>query len=362
MKIKAAMRIAALVAVLAVAWMLIPTRTQAQPNRTIRVEPANRQLQIERVPTLRPVVGPKIVFEKNINPEWIRDAAKMKLYRLQPSKLGSAQFNSLAQQLFGTNMNREDTSPDGMLVRTDAANPSNFMMLDPASGLLSISRGMADLIDDNPGQLPGEETAVKIARDFLNQYGLGPGNNNEMQLAHIGHIRSQSFDPRTGKEGPTRDQMLTVYFSRLIDGKEVVGGGSKMIVQVGDGGKVAGAGIRWRELGNATLVGEKGIRSAERIQSDIQAFLRREQKLASEVRIMQTGLFYYDDGGNYMQPVIGYEAMVSTGELRLRYFGQTALLTNPPERVGPEPLSESARKMLQMGTQDVKPPDAREGD
>jgi len=233
---------------------------------------------------------------------------------------------------------------------------SNFAMFDRASGLLSFSMGMADQIDERPGELPGGREARAIARDFLTRNELWPRDEKQVTNPYIGHIRSASFNPETGEEGKAMLQMLTVYFGRMVDDTEVIGSASKMIVQIGDGGKVVGAGINWREIGQALPISARQLRSSDQIMQDIQTLLRREFVQGESLAVKQLGLFYYDNGGEYIQPVIGFEAQVRAGEMPpYSYFGQVALLTSPPELVGPEPLSREAREMLQQSPQELAP-------
>jgi len=300
--------------------------------------------------------GPEIRFGTNIDPALIRRAADLKVYKLQPPKLKSGMFGDLAGRLFPGGLRGKTVKADKAMAWSDDANPDNFMMLDTGSGLFSMSRGMAGQIDDKPGKLPDDAKAADLARTFLKQNDLGPRNDKEMVLAHIGRIRSRSYDPGKGVEGPIRDQMLTVNFSRLVDDTGIIGGASKMIVQIGDDGNVVGAGIRWRELGAGKLVGAKALRTPEQLRRDIQSFLTNELRLARQVDIRQLGLFYYDNGGDYLQPVIGYEAKVEMTNGPSSYFGQTALMLKPPERVGPEPVTKGMRAAVRKGPPETKPP------
>ncbi|MGD9497808.1 MAG: hypothetical protein AB7Y46_16010 [Armatimonadota bacterium] len=354
MRSKLSLRMAALlIAVLVVVVAALTLSAEAQERPPIRIQRPPVQLPRE---ILVRAAGPTVAFETRIDPNLLQRASGLNVYRLEPPRFDRSVFGALGERLFEGQLRGQQVQLEGLMAMSSADNPSDFLLLDTQSGLLSFSRGMADQIDDRRGELPGEEQAASIARNFLMQMGLGPRDEKQMVLAHVGRIRSRSFDPQTGNEGPVLDQMLTVYFGRQVDDLMVVGGGSKMIVQIGDGGRGVGAGVRWRELGAATRVDAKNLRSAEQLMQDIRTFMGTEQRQAQRVAITRAALFYYDNGGNFLQPILGYQARIRAGEFEYNYFGQTALLVNPPELVGPEPLSRQAVETLQKGAEDLQAP------
>jgi len=297
-------------------------------------------------------VAKRIVFRAKLSDDMLARAAKLQVYELQPARVNLQTFNARAKQLFSGELNGSPVQVNGVISMVDAEKASNFMMLELRTGYLSFNRGMADQIDDKPGNLPSDDRAVEIARDFLQKNKLGPGNPREMTLAHIGHIRSASFDPKTGKEGPVRDQMLTVYFSRKLDDVPFIGSGSKLIVRIGDGGKVVGGAHRWTEHVHSRGLEKKDLRSVSELMKDIQTFLSKEMDESERIEIVQFILVYYDNGGKYIQPALAYEANVIGKELKYAYLGQTALLQWPPERVGPEPVSKEAMRSLKRSSPD----------
>lgn len=332
-----------------------------------------------------PALGQQIVFKEMPSEEILARAAKLQVYELQPVEIDRGSFDSLAKQLFPGGLEGRPVQVNGVIGMSDAEKPSNFMMLELETGYLSFTHGMANQIDDKPGNLPSDDKAVEIARDFLRKNNLRPGNVEEMVLGRIGRVHSTSFDPRTGKKGPVRDQMLTVYLARQIDNIPVIGSGSKMIVRIGDEGEVVGGARRWTELGHGRRLKPEDLRSISELMKDIEIFLSQEMNQippqlsvkiaageippfpAQRIEIIQFALVYYDNGGKYIQPALGYEANVrgtnpQTGkEWEYYYFGQTALLRDPPERVGPEPVSEEARRSLRRSLPEKRPP-AREAD
>lgn len=303
---------------------------------------------------LRPFLGPTINFEAKLSPELLERALKLRVFRLAPPRFDEGFFEQFVDARLG-GFDGERVRMGNLIAIAD--DRSNFAMLDTETGMISFSQGMADQIDERPGDLPDGRRARALAREFLMEAGLWPRGEKQVTSPHIGHIRSATFNPETGEESGPMLQMLTVYFGRMIDDTEVIGSASKMIVQIGDGGKVVGAGVNWREIAQAMPLSQRQLRSSDQLTSDIQNFLRREFVQGERLTVRQLGLFYYDNGGDYIQPVIGFEVKVQAGEMQpFTYFGQVPLLTNPPELVGPAPLSEEALKLLQQGSQEAAPP------
>lgn len=298
----------------------------------------------------------RVVFKAKLSDDILARAAKLQVYTLQPTKADRGTFDAWARQLFGGELSGMAVQVNGVISMADAKKSSNFMMLELKTGYLSFNRGMADQIDDKPGKLPNDDKAVEIAREFLQKNKLGPGDSKEMTLAHVGHIRSASFDPKTGKKGPVRDQILTIYFGRKLNGVPVIGSGSRMIVRIGDGGELVGGARRWTERGRGRSLEKKDLRSVGELTKDIETFLSKEMGKAERIEIVQFILVYYDNGGKYIQPALAYEANVIGKDLKYAYLGRTALLRSPPERVGPEPVSTEAMRLLKKSSPDEKPP------
>jgi hypothetical protein len=308
---------------------------------------------IERI---GPIARQRIVFEAELSDDMLVQAAKLRVYELQPAGVNRRTFEGRAKRLFGDELKGSVVQANGVISVVDTEKESHFMMLELNTGYLSFNRGMADQIDDKPNNLPSDEKAVQIAQDFLRDNDLGPGNTKEMFLARVGHIRSATFDPKTGKEGPVRNQMQTVHFARKLDDVPVMGSGSKIIVRIGDGGKVVGGARRWSEIGRSRGLEKKNLSSVSRLKKGIRTFLNNEMDEFERIEIVQFIIAYYDNGGKYIQPVLAYEAKVIGKELSYAYLGQIALLHKPPERVGPEPVPREAMRSLKRPSLDEKPP------
>jgi len=297
-----------------------------------------------------------IVFKVKPDNAMLERAAKLKVYEIQPVREDRKTFDTYTKQLFQEGLKGDPIQVNDVISVSDMQKSSNFMMLELSTGYLSFNHGMSDQIDDKPGNLPNDNESIKIAQSFLQKNNMEPGNLKEMVPAHVGWIRSASFDPNTGNEGPVRDQMRIVYFSRNLDEVPVIGSGSKMIVRIGDNGEIVGGSRRWAEIDSGRELKLEELRSIKTIIGDIESFLKREMELTDKIEINNFILVYYDNGGKYIQPALAYEATITGKELKYSYLGQTALLQNPPERVGPEPVSVEAKKMLKTPSPKEKPP------
>ncbi len=371
MKHRHAMRIAALSVIVALVLVGLSATVPAQ-DRDVQIQrPGPTQINPEDLRIQRPRIqldpqilqqlgrGPEIVFEAKLDPEILERTASLEVFRLQRPYVNENTMRNLADRYFGGEMRQMQS--DRFLAMFDERG-SNFLAFAPRTGLLTMERGMADQIDDRPGELPGEERAVDIARSFLREARLmPPQDQSKMVLAEVGRIRSASFDPASGQEGQPLTQMLTVYFARQLGDIRVIGPGSKAVVQIGDGGEVVGAGLRWRALGKAQKIGRDALRSPDQVMADVRQFITREMRGASRVVVDHMGLYYWDNGGEYLQPVVGYQCVVQLPDMKLNYFGRSPLLNNPPEMVVPQPVGKDAIEMLQQSPREIRAP-REEGD
>ncbi|GEM_PF-2991116 len=346
---KRAMLLIALMMVVTLVLAALPAFAQiGQPGQRppVRLDP--RVLQRPQL-QLR---GPEIQFQARFDDRMLERGRSMSLYRLQAPRVNQQTLSLLGDRL---GIRGDTAQADGML--SMASGNGGFIMVDQKLGRLVFNVNLAELIDDTPGQLPSEREAGQIALEFLRGNELLP-NAEQAVVAHVGGISSASFDPGTGQQGQAMTQALVVHLARNVDGVRVVGPGSKAIVQIGDGGKIAGGGVEWRALGDAQKLDARQLLGLPAVQSSIQDRLRREFSMARNIVVDQMGVFYYDSG-DFLQPCVGFQAVVTSGEVKYAYFGQVALMQQPPVLVGPEAILPEAREMLRMGAQDLKPDETR---
>ncbi len=342
---------------IAVAFVLValPVHAQGNGRPTLRTGPT---IQVDPRILQRPQLqlrGPNIQFRAKFDDRLLERASGMNLYRLQDPAVNAETMRSLSEQL---GMSGETTQFGGMMGMMSG--DAGFMMLDPKLGRLVFNVNLAELVDDEAGKLPSDREAGPIAMKFLRDNELMP-DMEQAVVTHVGHINSASFDPNTNRDSGAMVQAVVVHFARQVDGFRVVGDGSKAVVQIGDGGNIAGGGVEWRALGKAQKLSAEQFLGSEAVMRSIQSKLRGDFGMATSILVDRMGVFYYDRGG-FLQPCVGFQAQVTSGEFTYSYFGQVALMQQPPVMVGLGQMPPEAREMLKMGGRDLKPETDTEGD
>ncbi|MFW6156008.1 MAG: hypothetical protein ACOC7J_01710 [Armatimonadota bacterium] len=350
-------RLAVVATLITVAFILVALPVYAQVDDQPRIERprvnTGPQIQVDPRVLQRPNLQLRpqnIEFRARFDERLMERASRMNLYRLEDSPVNAETMMRLAEQYTVTGQQQQFGT---MLAVTDEDN--GFMMLDRETGRLAFNVDLADMIDDNPGDLPSDREAGQIAMEFLRENQLMP-DAQQAVVAHIGRIMSTS-----DQINRPMAQALVVHFARQVDDVRVVGPGSKAVVQLGDGGKIAGGGVEWRALGKPIELDARQLRGVADVQKDIQSTLAREFKMARGIVVDRVGLFYHDAGG-YLQPVVGYQAQIQSGEFSYSYFGQVPLMQQPPVQVGPQQISPEILERLQKGPEDLKPQTEGEND
>jgi len=318
-------------------------RPRVNTGPTIQIDPQ----VLQRRPNLQ-LLGQNVEFRAKFDERLLERAGSLGLYQLQRSPITTQTMQRLGEEFA---IGGEMINTGNLVAATGGE--AGFMALDPGTGRLAFNINLAQHIDDSPGELPSDADAAKLAMEFLREHELMP-DATQAVVAHVGRIRSASFDPQTGRESGAMDQALVVHFARQVDDIRVVGPGSKAVVQIGDGGDVIGGGVEWRALGRAQKLSAEALHDVNNINMAIRRQLGSEFNMAKGIVVDRVGLFYHDAGG-YLQPVAGFQAQVTSGEFRYSYFGQVALMQQPPVQVGPEQISPEVREMLQMGPEELKP-------
>jgi hypothetical protein len=150
---------------------------------------------------------------------------------------------------------------------------------------------------DTPG-LPGKEEAVNLALNYLDALNLMPSNPAEMVVAHIGGLNMGIVH----EDGTTGDynKMVSVYFSRKIDGIEVTGPGSKIIVHLGADGALTGIIRRWSEVKSINVTSAAFVNRKEAIRR-LNMKLTNEWNAAFEIECATPELVIFDDGHGVLE-------------------------------------------------------------
>ena len=188
-------------------------------------------------------------------------------------------------------------SADGRSFRhADPVDGSAFLRVDRTTGDISFNRGMQDLgmeLEADTPDLPQGQDAVRTALVRLMELDLMPEDPSQLVLHHVGGLGMSSAD----EEGSSREfrKLVTVHLGRRIGGLEVGGPGSKIVVHLGEGGRLVGLHRRWTELEVQANDTPQLVR-AEEVERRVREHLDSTFHLAKAIRSEAPELGLFDDG------------------------------------------------------------------
>jgi len=256
-----------------------------------------------------------------------------------PSGLSKESARGLIEKFTG-DKNPENIvqSDDSILYYVSKNDLNTTFEQDLKTGNFTFNKSMNKYMGDYAPKLPGGGQAVELSEKFLKANQLYPGNSAELKLVHQGGLRSQAV--QDGKKGgPVIDKLITLTYGRVLDSLPVIGAGSKIVVNLGDSGEVAGMIHRWREV---NLGQRKEVRPEEMITQEEATELARKQ-IATEYgektpyKINTVSRAYYDNNGRILQPVYSFETTITLeGDKNTRPFNYLCVI--PMLKNSPEPL------------------------
>ncbi|RYY74003.1 MAG: hypothetical protein EOO52_14095 [Gammaproteobacteria bacterium] len=246
--------------------------------------------------------------------------------------------------------------PETNIVRyVSARDPNTTFEHNVATGDLSFNRNFSRYLGSFVPKLPTTDSALKYANLFLEQNKLLPANPEELKVAHVGGLRSTSI-LSTGRAGPVVDKLVTITYSRELNGVPVIGTGSKLVVNIGDSGEVIGVTRRWREL-------DKPVRlSSSEILSEKEALELSNRQILSEfgeksrVEVLQTQIAYFDNNGETLQPVFAFQTKIQLADQKLptvEYISVIPAMRKPIENLNLTQADPTAFKLIQSGSSTI---------
>jgi hypothetical protein len=207
------------------------------------------------------------------------------------------------------------------------------------NGNFAFSKINQSYLGDLVPQLPTKEEAEKISQKYLQDKGLYAKNPAELQLLHSGGVRAQTIKDQ--KPGPVVDKMITLTYGRTLDSMQVIGPGSKIVVNIGDKGEVLGLIHRWRELNTSgkQLVKPEEMISMEEAQSMAKRQIATEFGPEATFEIKHAEKAYYDNNGKILQPVYAFEAIIKMNDKGQEIKPAPYLCVIPLLKNSPEPLN-----------------------
>ncbi len=234
----------------------------------------------------------------------------MKAFRMKEGYKGDAEAKKLGEKLF-----QHAKFSDQVELKADQANhmihvgkndPSSHFRIAKSTGDFSFNKGMKGYYNDQATpNLPGKEKAIELAKKHLTELGLMPANQEEVVLRHVGGLRQVDIS-EDGKVAE-RDKLVTVHFGRQIDGIDVGGPGSKIVVELGADGELVSLTKRWIEVAEEQK-NERDFGPPADITQKLKDKLRNEGAKAKKIDVDVPDFGYFDDGEGNIEPAYFFNA------------------------------------------------------
>lgn len=234
----------------------------------------------------------------------------VKAFRMKEGFKGEAAARDLGNKLYKAAKANDAVALKGdasnALMHVSKADPGGHFRVDKTTGDFSFHKGMNDYINDrSTSGLPTKDNAPEVARKHLEALGLLPAVKDQMVVRHVGGLKQ--VDVKDGKPTAELDKLVTVHFGRQIDGIDVGGPGSKIVVELGANGELVGLQRRWIELTEEkkTDADQKG---PSEVVNEVRAKIRGEASKAKKAEVSTPDFGYYDDGKGNIEPAYFFDA------------------------------------------------------
>lgn len=261
-----------------------------------------------------------------------------KALRMKEGYKGDAAARDLANKLLRAARSNDSVQLKGddksnALMHVSRNDPSAHFRIDKTTGDFSFSKGLKGIVGDRATSgLPTKEQAPDLAKKYLSDLGLMPEKQDELVLRHVGGLRQ--VDLLDGKPTAPLDKLVTVHFGRQIDGIDVGGPGSKIVVDLGANGELVGVQRRWIEV-NEEKKNDADLKGQSEVINDVKAKIRGEASKAKRADSSAPDFGYFDDGKGNIEPAyffnadLAYDGVDEEGkpaERHEKYFGAVPAL------------------------------------
>jgi hypothetical protein len=326
--------------------------------------------------------GPKIVWGDDIKFEVPGTAAgiSMPTLRLLNKPVERGEFTNTSNRILRKLLKRENVKitedrigeDKEFTAWIDKEDPSSLIWQNNKNGNLFFSNQKTNFLHMTKVSLPEGERAMSLATSFMKDLAILPADFENAELLHVGGMFSQ--DLRDGKTTAKVQHLVSLQWGRVLNGFPVQGPGSKIVVELGNGGEVVSLSKKWNPVQTGPLMirpelkireplhpemkmeeGQRRIEeerkidpgmlqikpilseylNAEEVKKLILNELAEEHKTAELVEIHSVRLVYYDRSGNYIQPAYAVEMFVMGKGFEFQYLYHVAALRNPPEPIYP---------------------------
>ena len=261
----------------------------------------------------------------------VREKNAVKVYRMKEGYKGDLDAKMLGEKIFRSKARSESVSlkDDGSnhMLYVSRDDPSAHFRVDKTTGDISWSRGMKAYLNDGAtAGLPGRNSAVDVAKRHLAELGLMPADQKQLVVRNVGGVRQADL----GADGKAveHDKLVTVFFGRVIDGIDVGGPGSKIIVELGANGELVSLIRRWSEV-NEEKKAEADIENQAEVTKSLREKLQRVGSTARTIDSSGPDFGYFDDGKGHIEP-----AYFFTADLTYDMTDEKGVVTQHKEKHG----------------------------
>ena len=216
-------------------------------------------------------------------------------------------------------------------------------------------------------KLPSSEEARRIAEGFLQSRNVAPRNASELKLVHTGGVREQAVVGGQ-RAGPVIDKLITLTYGRELDGLQVIGAGSKIVINIGDKGEVVGMIHRWRELDRGSAKAVQAGEAFTQAEAEEQARKQIQEEFGQvPYEIRSAVKSYYDANGSYLQPVWAFNVQLNLSQTDknvppVKYLCVIPMLKNSPESLQLTARDPRAKELIKTGRAGGTPKGQTDGD
>lgn len=274
--------------------------------------------------------------------------------RTEPATIDTTK-SYMKQFLPNESSDRLEISDTNIIRYVSARDVNTTLEHNVVTGDVSFNRNFNRYLGSFVPKLPETDAALKYARAFLEENKLMPQNPEELKVAHVGGLRTTSI-LSTGRPGPVVDKLVTLTFSRELNGVPVIGAGSKLVVNIGDSGEIIGVTKRWRELDKAYKL------DAAEVFTEKEALELSKRQILSEfgeksrVEIVQTQIAYFDNNGDTLQPVFAFQTRIQGADQKLPpvdYVSIVPAMRKPIEDLKLLEIDPNATKLIMSGSSTI---------
>ncbi|MCK4783809.1 MAG: hypothetical protein KAV87_08680, partial [Desulfobacteraceae bacterium] len=194
---------------------------------------------------------------------------------------------------------------EGVAVLRNERDPSASFEMDKRSGSFLYNGGLADYKKDaSTPNLIAREKAESMALQHLEKLGLLL-DKEELKHAHTGGLGMAVLK----EDGSTEkyDKLVTVRYDRILSGLPVMGA-SRIVVHMGENGKLAGLIFNWGEVTEGKKIESDLLLADEEIKRALEGRLMAAARDAKRIIVEKADLVLYDDGKGKMEPAYHVEA------------------------------------------------------